>query len=116
MEKYNESLKWSKMAMDMNIHLKLYNDRNSRWHKAAWHISEAPMVGAYLHVEACIKLNKIDDCKDIFNKYLNKENENSTYYYFLYCLYLSINHFNEEKFYKEITEKILPYYKSIGYP
>lgn len=115
MKDYDESMKWSKLAMEMNNDQKLCNDKSLKWYKSAWHINESPMIGAYLYVEACIKLNKLDDCENIFNKYLNKENEESTYYYFLYCLYLSIYDFTEEKFYKEITEKILPYYKNIGY-
>lgn len=115
MKKFDESIKWSKMAMEVNPSLKICTDKNSRWYKSAWHINEEPMIGAYLYVEACVKLNKLDDCNEIFNKYLIKENKNSTYYYFLYCLYLSIYHTTYETFYKEITEKILPYYKNIGY-
>jgi transcriptional regulator with XRE-family HTH domain len=36
-------------------------------------------------------------------------------YNYLYCLYLSIFNFNENIFYKEVTEIILPFYRNAGY-
>lgn len=111
MGRYEESISYCCFAM---------NPPNSsvddnRWLKAAWHAEEQPMHGACIYIEVCKSLNDITKCKEIFDRYLAPPYENSVYYHYLKALYLSIYHFDDDIFYNEITNIILPFYKEIGY-
>jgi tetratricopeptide (TPR) repeat protein len=112
---YEESIKFCRLAMEDCSEVQQNSSRKDRWINTSWHTPELPIIAACRYVEACIKLNKMSDCSEIFSKFLKEENKSSLYYKQLYCLYLSIFHFDEEIFYKEVTENILPYYKKIGY-
>ncbi|MGH4138674.1 tetratricopeptide repeat protein [Clostridium sp.] len=85
------------------------------WTKKALETESDPLLSASNYVEACIKLKRIEECKEIFNKYLTREYEGSIYYNLLYFFYLSIFNFEESVFYEEVTKRILPYYESINY-
>lgn len=112
MGRFEESISYCQLAMNSES---LPEESHSRWLKAAWHFNEQPMLGACIYVEIYKKLNNSLKCKEIFDKYLIKENKGSLYYKYLYSLYLCILHFDEDLFYKEITNSILPFYKEIGY-
>ncbi|MBU3145143.1 tetratricopeptide repeat protein [Clostridium sp. CF012] len=85
------------------------------WTKKALETDGDPLLCASNYVEACIKLKRIEECKEIFNTYLIKEYEYSIYYNLLRFFYLSIFHLEESIFYEEVTKKILPYYENINY-
>lgn len=87
---YEKSIKYSKLAMETT-----YDS----------------ILPAYNYILACMKLNKIDDCNEIFDIYLNEKFESSMYYNALYFAYLCIHKFNDEFFYTEVKNKILPYYE-----
>jgi transcriptional regulator with XRE-family HTH domain len=89
---YEESIIWSKLAMETDF---------------------KSMLSAYNYVYACIKLNKIDDCNKIFNKYLTEEYKSFKYYNCIYFLYLVAYRFNDDFFYHEVKNEILPYYEKI---
>jgi len=89
---YDESIKWSKLAMETNYR---------------------PILPAYNYVSACIKLNKLDDCNEIFDKYLTEQHKSSIFYNSIYYLYLVAYKFKEDCFYDEVKNKILPYYEGI---
>jgi HTH-type transcriptional regulator, quorum sensing regulator NprR len=74
-----------------------------------------PVVPAANYIEVCAKTNNLEKCKEIFNIYLTEEHKDSKYYYYLYFLYLGIFKFNDEIFYKDVTEKILPFYENMNY-
>jgi tetratricopeptide (TPR) repeat protein len=93
-EKYEESIVWTQKALETD---------------------SDPLLPASNYVEACIQLNRIEECKEIFNKYLTSEYESSIYYNLLYFFYLSIFHLEDNIFYEEVTKKILPYYEGINY-
>lgn len=86
---YEESTKWSRLAIETN-----YFD----------------LLPIYNYILACIKLNRYEECDDLFNKYLNEQYKNSKYYNSIYFLYLIVHHFNDNLFYEEVKNKILPYY------
>lgn len=111
MGRYEESISYCQLAM----YPPNSPGTGNQWLKAAWHANEQPMLAACIYVEVNKSLNNISKCKEIFDKYLTQTCENSVYYYYLYVLYLSIFHFDENLFYSEVTEIILPYYKNIGY-
>lgn len=85
------------------------------WTKKALKTDSDPLLSASNYVEACIKLKRIEECKEIFNKYLTKEYEGSIYYNLLRFFNLCIFNFEESVFYEEVTKNILPYYESINY-
>jgi len=89
---YEESIKWSKLALETK-----YSD----------------FLPVYNYVSACIKLKKIDECNKIFDKYLNEQYESYKYYNAIYYLYLVVHKFNDNCFYDEVKNKILPYYEAI---
>lgn len=89
---YEESIKWSKLAIKTN-----YND----------------ILPVYNYVSACIRLNKIDQCNEIFDKYLTEQYKSCKYYDAIYYLYLVVHKFNDDCFYDEVKNKILPYYEDI---
>lgn len=93
-EDYMESIKWAKLAMD---------------------IASDPILAAHNYIDACIKLDMLEECKATLDKYLTETYQSSRYYNLLYFSYLSIYHFEEKRFYDEITQKVLPYYEGIGY-
>jgi tetratricopeptide (TPR) repeat protein len=109
--RYQDSVEYCQLAM---------NPPNSSavddpWLKAAWHTNEQAMIAACIYIEVQISLNNTSKCKEIFDKYLTHTYESSIYYGYLHSLYLSIYHFDEDIFYDEITNIILPHYKKIGY-
>jgi tetratricopeptide (TPR) repeat protein len=114
MGRYDESMKWSRMAMETVLE-NSQSYRNERGSKAAWQAKEEPMIGACDYIQACVKTGRLEECNKIFDKFLTGEFNELRYYKFLYFLYLNIHNFNEEIFYNEVVEKILPYYQSIGY-
>lgn len=109
--RYEESISYCKLAMNPADS----PETDSRWLKAAWNSSEEPMYAACIYVEVYKNLNDTVKCKEMFDKYLSYSYENSVYYKYLYSLYLSIFHFDEDIFYNEISNNILPFYKKIGY-
>lgn len=111
MGKYDESISYCLLAMDPPEASKV----DSRWLKAAWHASEQPVLAACIYIEIHKTLNNISKCKEIFNKFLTPSYENFLYYRYLYSLYLSIFHLEEEIFYTEVTNDILPFYKRKGF-
>lgn len=90
--KYEECIKWSKLAIEIN-----YNN----------------ILPVYNYVSACIKSNKIDECNIIFNEYLTDKYKSSKYYNSIYFLYLVVHNFNDNFFYDEVKNKILPYYEKM---
>lgn len=60
-------------------------------------------------------MNNIEgfNCDKIFDKYLNEQYEYSKYYNAIYFLYLVIHKFNDNCFYDEVKNKILPYYETM---
>jgi tetratricopeptide (TPR) repeat protein len=84
------------------------------WTKKALETDSDPILSASNYVEASIKLNRIEECKEVFNKYLTKDYEGLIYYNLLYFFYLSIFHFEESMFYEEVTKRILPYYGNVS--
>lgn len=99
---------------DLYLKLKNYNE-SILWSKKALLTPVDPLLPASNYIEACIKLNNIEECQKIFSTYLTEEHQNSKYYYWLYFLNLSLFHFEEDLFYEEVTQKILPYYEGINY-
>ncbi|MDR3594457.1 helix-turn-helix transcriptional regulator [Clostridium sp.] len=89
---YEECLKWSKLAMESNY-------KN--------------ILCAYNYLSACIKLNKFDECNVIFDRYLGEQYKSSIHYNGIYYLYLVVYKLNDECFYDEVKNKILPYYENI---
>lgn len=89
-EDYLGSIKWLELALQ----------------KEGDHV--LPIVN---YIEACLKLNWVDRYKEMFDKYLKEPYRGSKYYNYLYFLYLSVFHFEEDLFYREVTEKILPFYE-----
>lgn len=89
---YEESIKWSKLAIEIN-----YNN----------------ILPVYNYVSACIKANKINECNIIFNEYLTDKYKSSKYYSSIYFLYLVVHNFNDDFFYDEVKNKILPYYEKV---
>lgn len=92
---YENCTKWSKLAIENN-------------HEDTIHACD------YNYISACIKLGKLDECNIIFDKYLNEKYKSSQYYNAIYYLYLVAYKFNNEDFYNEVKNKILPYYKYIN--
>jgi hypothetical protein len=90
-------------------------DIENSWLKASWHYNEQPMLAACIYIEVQKKANTIPKCQEIFEKFLIQANQSSLYYKYLYSLYLSIYHFQEDKFYMELTSNLIPYYKGIGF-
>lgn len=90
---YEESIKWSSLAMK--------TDADS-------------LLAAYNYIDACIKLNRIDFCEEVFQKYLDKQYENSLFYKAVYFLYLVAYSYNDDCFYEEVKNKILPYYEALN--
>lgn len=93
-ENYNEGIKWAKLALKTDLN---------------------PLLPACNYADACMKLNKIDECREIFDTYLKEEYKESKYYPLLYFSYLDFFHFDEDIFYEDVTKKILPYYENINY-
>ncbi len=89
---YKESIKWSTLAMETH-----YNE----------------ILSVYNYISACIKLNDIEQCDAIFNKYLTEPYESYRYYKAIYFLYLVVHHFEEDFFYTKVKNEILPFYESI---
>jgi transcriptional regulator with XRE-family HTH domain len=111
MGKYDKSIAYCHLAMNpLNSW-----ETDKRWTKSAWHASEQPILGACIYIEVHKKLSDVFNYKEIFDKFLTDSYKNSVYYNYLYCLSLSIFNFNEDIFYKEVTDIILPFYRDAGY-
>lgn len=108
---YAKSIAYCKLAMNPPD----ISETDNRWLTAAWQTNEQPMLAACIYVEIHKKLNDVSKCKVILDKFLNDSYKNSIYYNYLYCLYLNIFYFDNNIFYNEITNIILPFYKNIGY-
>jgi len=111
MGKYEESISYCHLAMNPPVPL----ETDNRWLKSAWNYKEQPMIAACICIEVYKTLKDLSKCKEIFDHYLIDKNQDFIYYHYLNSLYLSIFHFEEELFYNEITNTILPYYRNIGY-
>ncbi|WP_242954411.1 helix-turn-helix domain-containing protein [Clostridium oryzae] len=90
-EQYEESIKWSIKCME-----------NSNYY-----------ISAYNYLYASLKLNRIDQCKPIFDKYIDLSKDIPKKYYCIYFLYLVAYKFNDIFFYEEVRNKILPYYEKL---
>ncbi|MCM1989335.1 helix-turn-helix domain-containing protein [Oceanirhabdus seepicola] len=93
LQDYTESLHWAQLAL----------------------IGDFSVLAAVNCTECLNKLNRLEECKDIFDRFLISEKKDSLYYNLLYFNYLSIFHFDEDIFYQETIKNILPYYESINY-
>lgn len=111
MGRFDESISYCSLAMNQES----TPAPGNRWVKASWNSVEQPMAAACIYVEVHKALKEPLKCREIFDKYLTDAYKNSVYYKFLYSLYLSIFHFDEELFYNEVTNIVLPYYRKIGY-
>jgi tetratricopeptide (TPR) repeat protein len=111
MERYKESMAYCQLAMNPPNS----SDTDNKWLKAAWHSNELPILAACIYIEVNTALNNLSNCNEIFDKYLTHAYESSTYYNYLNALYLNLFHFDELRFYNELANIILPYYKNIGY-
>lgn len=107
---YHECLKWSDLAIKKGPPA-----TKNKWTKAVLNTENLPIAATAYQVEACIQLKQIDRCSVLFQKYLSTQYKSSRYYKYLHFLKISIYNLNNESFYKEVTEEILPYYKKIGY-
>lgn len=83
------------------------------WSKKAIGFNEDAFLASYNYIQACMKLNKLSLCNEIFDKYLTDEYKNHKYYKVIYFQYLLIHHFHEDIFYNEIKNDILPYYENV---
>ena len=73
-------------------------------------------VSVYNYVLANIHLKQYDKCNLMFEKYLNRDIQNKFSYSILYFLYLVVHHWDDELFYDEIKNNLLPYFESIKRP
>lgn len=111
MNNLDESIRYCFLAMNQKPSTAIENP----WLKASWHYNEQPILAACLIIEIYKKVNTLPKCQEIFDKFLIQANQGSLYYKYLYSLYLSIYHSQEEQFYLELTSSSLPYYKDIGF-
>lgn len=74
-----------------------------------------PLLPIANYVEISAQQGNLKKCKELTDAYLLEKNKGSKYYYYLYFLYLSIFHLNEDLFYQEITQKVLPHYESTNH-
>jgi tetratricopeptide (TPR) repeat protein len=84
-----------------------------KWSQKAISFDEDAFLASYNYIQACMKLNKTPECKEIFDRYLSDKYKNHKYYKVIYFQYLLINHFHEELFYNEVKNDILPYYEKV---
>ncbi|MGH4126042.1 MAG: helix-turn-helix domain-containing protein [Clostridium sp.] len=111
MGKYDKAIAYCQLAMNpLNSW-----ETDKRWIKSAWHASEQPILGACIYIEIHKKLNDVFNYKEIFDEFLTDYYKNSVYYNYLYCLSLSVFNLNEDIFYNEVTNTILPFYRDNGY-
>ncbi|MFA9465306.1 MAG: hypothetical protein ACERKN_13560 [Velocimicrobium sp.] len=90
--KYEESIKWSKIAMEN------YNEG---------------ILPVYNYISASIKLGNLEQCDIVFQKYLTDHYKSYKYYNAIYFLYLAVYRFNDDYFYHEVKTTILPYYEKV---
>lgn len=86
-----------------------------KWSKEALKVTDDPVLPVYNLIEASMKSGRLEECRELFDHYLDKQYEKSRYYKLLYFLYLSTFHLNEDLFYHEVTGNILPFYEDINY-
>ena len=96
---YKKSIEYSILAMDLCD--------NS--------LPEFSLLAACNYIDAIVAIGDLDLLKPIFHKYLNDNFKSSRYYKLLYYKYLKCYHFQEDIFYEEIINNILPFYKKINY-
>ena len=70
-------------------------------------------IAVYNYIMANIYLKQYDNCNVMFEKYLNKDTLDKFAYSILYFLYLVVHHFNDDLFYDEVKNNLLPYFESI---
>lgn len=70
-------------------------------------------ICVYNYTLANINLKQYDKCDVMFEKYLNKDTQDKFGYSILYFLYLVVHHFDDDLFYDEIKNNLLPYFESI---
>lgn len=70
-------------------------------------------ICVYNYILANIELKQYDKCDVMFDKYLNKDIQNKFSYSILYFLYLVVHHFDDDLFYDEVKNNLLPYFESI---
>lgn len=103
---------WSLYVNISNVYLQTRRYEESiKWIKTALETDYDPILPACNYIEVCQNMNTPEKYDEIFKKYLMEEYKSSQYYNFLYFLYLSIYHFNEDIFYEKTVNEILPYYE-----
>lgn len=90
---FKESIKWSRKAIDDPYE---------------------SLLPVYNYIMACMKLNRIKECEKMFKIYLTDEYKSSRYYLSIYFLKLTIFNFDDDLFYEEVKNKILPYYEEMN--
>lgn len=85
------------------------------WIKLALNADGDPLLPIANYVDVCVKLGDMKKCKEIFDAYLIEKHKDSKYYNYLYFLYLSIFRFDEDLFYSEVTQKVLPHYEETNH-
>ena len=90
---FKESIKWSRKAIDDPYE---------------------SLLPVYNYIMACIKLSRIKECEKMFKIYLTDEYKSSRYYLSIYFLKLTIFNFDDDLFYEEVKNKILPYYEEMN--
>lgn len=90
-------------------------DGSLHWIELAFKVEGDPLLPAANYIDIWASLGDVKKCKEMFDTYLIEKNKGSKYYNYLYFLYLSIFHFDEELFYHEITQKILPHYEKTNH-
>ena len=111
--RYEESLKWSAQAIQQSSVDSTSN--TDPWRQASWRIHDERLIGVMYQIEAYLALGQLPKCKELLALHLVDDNKNERYYLMLMYYNLLIYHFQEDLFYTEMTDVILPYYTQIGY-
>lgn len=85
-----------------------------KWSRKAMADPYQSLLPVYNYIMACMKLNRIKECEKMFKIYLADEYKLSRYYLSIYFLKLIIYNFDDDIFYEEVKNKILPYYEEIN--
>lgn len=95
---------------DLFIKKKCYK-KSLQWSRKAMIMDSDNIYAVYEYIYACMKLHDYKECDKMFKKYLTEEYKTSEFYLLIYFLYLYIYKFNDEIFYEEVKNVILPYYE-----
>jgi tetratricopeptide (TPR) repeat protein len=86
-----------------------------RWTELALKAEGDPLLPAANYVEVYAKLGNFEKCKKMLDSYLVDKHKDSKYYKYLNFIYLSTFHLNDELFYREVTQKVLPFYEEANH-